>query len=50
MAAASAAEETSYDLSTPESFLGFLEDAGIRLVRLEYLIELQTAYGISNFF
>ena len=43
MAAASAAEETSYDLSTPESFLGFLEDAGIRLVRLEYLIELSAS-------
>ena len=43
MAAASTAEETSYDLSTPESFLGFLEDAGIRLVRLEYLIELSAS-------
>ncbi|CAE7803819.1 unnamed protein product [Symbiodinium sp. CCMP2592] len=40
MAAASAGEETSYDLSEPESFISFLEDAGIRLVRLEYLIEL----------
>eukprot|EP00439_Symbiodinium_sp_Y106_P064955 s1153_g10.t1 len=43
MAAASAAEETSYDLSAPESLLGFLEDAGIRLVRLEYLIELSAS-------
>ena len=43
MAAASAAEETIYDLSKPESFLGFLEDAGIRLVRLEYLIELSAS-------
>ena len=41
--AASAAEETIYDLSKPESFLGFLEDAGIRLVRLEYLIELSAS-------
>ena len=43
MAAASAAEETSYDLSAPESLLGFLEDAGIRLVRLEYLIQLSAS-------
>ncbi|CAE7880279.1 unnamed protein product, partial [Symbiodinium necroappetens] len=43
MASASAAEETSYDLSEPEALLGFLEDAGIRLVRLEYLIELSAS-------
>jgi len=43
MASASAAEETSYDLSEPEALLGFLEDAGIRLVRLEYLVELSAS-------
>ena len=43
MASASAAEETSWDLSAPESLLGFLEDSGIRLVRLEYLIELSAS-------
>ena len=43
MAAASAAEEPSYDLSKPESLLSFLEGAGIRLVRLEYLIELSAS-------
>ena len=41
MAAASAVEETSYGLSEPETLLDFLEDAGVRLVRLEYLIELR---------
>ena len=41
MATASAAEETSYGLSEPETLISFLEDAGIRLVRLEYLIELR---------
>ncbi|CAE7258883.1 unnamed protein product [Symbiodinium sp. CCMP2592] len=43
MASSSAAEETSYDLSVPEALLGFLEDAGIRLVRLEYLVELSAS-------
>ena len=40
MAAASAADETSYGLSEPETLLSFLADADIRVVRLEYLIEL----------
>ena len=40
MAAASAADDTSYGLSEPETLLSFLADADIRLVRLEYLIEL----------
>ncbi|CAE7258852.1 unnamed protein product [Symbiodinium sp. CCMP2592] len=43
MASSSAAEETSYDLSVPEALLSFLEDAGIRLVRLEYLVELSAS-------
>ncbi|CAE7699705.1 unnamed protein product, partial [Symbiodinium sp. CCMP2456] len=43
MAAAPTAEETSYGLSEPESFISFLEDAGIRLVRLEYLIDLRAS-------
>ena len=43
MATASSAEETSYGLSEPETLISFLEDAGIRLVRLEYLIELSAS-------
>ena len=34
-------ESDSYDLAEPRSLIAFLSDVDVRLVRLEYLIELR---------